>query len=161
MRASLRLLGDFTGNSKITVLVRIDKIGIEAPMIWSKSENEKEMLRDLENGVSHYADTAAPGQNGNAVISGHSSNYIWAKGSYNHIFKDLNNLEKGDIINIKTIQKNGRVIVYKYAVIGKYIDAPDDERIFENTDNSMVTLSTCWPLGTNLKRLVIKATMVK
>ncbi len=152
---------DFTGNSKITVLVRIDKIGIEAPMIWSKSENEKEMLRDLENGVSHYADTAAPGQNGNAVISGHSSNYIWAKGSYNHIFKDLNNLEKGDIINIKTIQKNGRVIVYKYAVIGKYIDAPDDERIFENTDNSMVTLSTCWPLGTNLKRLVIKATMVK
>lgn len=152
---------DLTGNSKITVLVRIDKIGIEAPMIWSKSENEKEMLADLENGVSHFSDTATPGQIGNAVISGHSSNYVWAKGDYNHIFKDLNNLEKGDVINIKTIQKNGRVIVYKYAVIGKYIDAPDDERIFENTDNSMVTLSTCWPLGTNLKRLVLKATMVK
>lgn len=152
---------DLTGNSKTTVLVRIDKIKIEAPMVWSKSENEKDMLGDLEKGVSHYAGTATPGQNGNAVISGHSSNYIWDKGDYNHVFKDLNNLEKGDIINIKTIQKNGRVIVYQYAVTGKYIDAPDDERIFEETDNSILTLSTCWPLGTNLKRLVVKAVMVK
>ena len=152
---------DFTGNSKTTFLVRIDKIGIEAPMVWSKSENEKEMLLDLENGVSHFAKTGIPGQPGNAVISGHSSNYIWAKGNYNHIFKDLNKLEKGDIINIKTIQKNGRVITYQYVVSGKYIDAPDDERIFENTDNSILTLSTCWPLGTNLKRLVIKAAIAK
>ncbi len=152
---------DLTGNSKTIFLVRIDKINVEAPMIWSKSENEKEMLTDLEKGVSHYAGTATPGQLGNAVISGHSSNYIWAKGNYNHIFKDLNKLENGDKINIKTIQKNGRVITYEYMVSGKYIDAPDDERIFENTDNSILTLSTCWPLGTNLKRLVLKASMVK
>lgn len=152
---------DLTGNNRIKVFVRIEKLGIEVPMVWSKSENEKEMLSDLESGVSHFAKTAAPGQNGNAIISGHSSNYIWAKGNYNHIFKDLNDLEKGDSIIIKTVQKNGRIITYNYIVKGKYIDAPDDERIFEIVKSPMLTLSTCWPLGTTLKRLIIKAEVVK
>jgi LPXTG-site transpeptidase (sortase) family protein len=150
------------GNPQIKVEINITKLGLEGvPVIWSKTEIEKEMLSDLESGVSHYAQTAAPGQNGNAIISGHSSNYIWAKGNYNHIFKDLNNLEKGDGIAIKTIQKNGRVITYHYVVRGKYIDAPDDERIFETTETPILTLSTCWPLGTTFKRLVIKAELVK
>jgi hypothetical protein len=97
------------GNPKIATTVSVSKINVSAPMVWSGTSNENEMLSDLENGVAHFAQTAAPGQTGNMIISGHSSNYVWAKGNYNHIFKDLNNLEVGDVIDIQSTLLNGRV----------------------------------------------------
>lgn len=151
---------DAPGSARPLVEIIISKIDISAPMVWSKSENEKDMLADLENGVGRYDKTGAPGQN-NMVISGHSSNYIWAKGNYNHIFKDLNNLEKGDIVIVNTIQKNGRNIVYRYKINDKFVTAPDDERIFAETSTPSLTLSTCWPIGTNFKRIIVKAELEK
>lgn len=152
---------DAPGDAKPTVLVRIDKINIEAPMVWSTKADENSMLKDLENGLNHYPKSAAPGQIGNMVISGHSSNYLWAKGNYNHIFENLNNLEAGDGITITTIQKNGRVITYHYIVTEKFITAPDDEAIFAESDQPTITLSTCWPLGTNFKRVIVKGELAK
>jgi len=119
------------------------------------------MLRDLESGAAHYAKTAAPGQIGNMIISGHSSNYIWAKGDYNYIFKNLNNLEVGDKVVFRTVQKNGKVITYNYTITEKFVTSPDDEKIFAETKNPTLTLSTCWPLGTNFKRLIVKGELVK
>lgn len=153
---------DAEGDAKPMVLIGIKKINVEVPMIWSQSADEKAMLKDLEGGVNHYPKSAAPGQNGNAVISGHSSNYFWIKGDYNYIFKDLNNLEQGDVITATTIQKNGRIITYNYRISEKFVTSPDDERIFEEIDElPTITLSTCWPLGTNFKRLIVKAEMIK
>ena len=153
---------DAEGDAKPMVLIGIKKINVEVPMIWSQSAEEKAMLKDLEGGVNHYPKSAAPGQNGNAVISGHSSNYFWIKGDYNYIFKDLNNLEPGDVITATTIQKNGRIITYNYKISDKFVTSPDDERIFEEIDElPTITLSTCWPLGTNFKRLIVKAEMIK
>lgn len=152
---------DAAGDIKVSTLVKIDNLGVEAPMIWSKDADEKKSLVDLESGVSHYPGSGSPGQNGNMIVSGHSSNYIWAKGDYNHIFKDLNNLDNGDTITVKTIQKNGRIIVYHYAIADKFITTPVDEKIFEATPDQTLTLSTCWPLGTNFKRLIVKAALVK
>jgi len=153
---------DAPGDAKSSVEIAIKKINVVVPMVWSKSENEKSLLEDLKNGIIHYPKTAAPGQNGNMVVSGHSSNYVWVKGSYNYIFKDLNNLASGDIVDVKTIQQNGRAIVYHYKINGfKKIVAPDDPVIFENTPESTLTLSTCWPLGTNFRRLIVKADLVK
>lgn len=152
---------DAPGEAQPLLEFSIKKIGVEAPMVWSKSENEEDMLRDLENGLSHFPKTASPGQNGNAVISGHSSNYVWAKGEYKHIFKNLNDLEKGDLITVKASQKNGRMILYRYKVGEKYVTTPDDERIFADSKVPTLTLSTCWPLGTTLKRVIIKAEMIR
>jgi LPXTG-site transpeptidase (sortase) family protein len=152
---------DAPGDAKPLVIVDINKIGAEAPMVWSQSTDENKMLADLENGISHYYKSASPGQNGNMIISGHSSNYIWAKGDYNHIFKDLNSLENGDEIVVTTLQKNGRVITFHYQVADKFITAPDDGQIFAETSDPTITLSTCWPLGTNFRRLIIKGNLVK
>lgn len=151
---------DDDGKSRLMTLIQIDKIGVEAPMVWSSSENEKDMLKDLENGLSHYNGTASPRQEGNMIISGHSSNYFWAKGGYNHIFKDLNDLENGDIVTVKTIQKNGRILTYQYKINDKFVAWPDDERIFASSEGATLTLSTCWPLGTTLKRVIVKADLI-
>lgn len=153
---------DAPGDAKPSVEISVKKINAVVPMIWSESESEESLLEDLKNGVIHYPKTASPGQSGNMVISGHSSNYIWAKGNYNYIFKDLNNLAAGDVVDVKTIQQNGRAIVYHYKINSfKKIVAPDDPVIFENTPGSTLTLSTCWPLGTNFRRLIAKADLMK
>ncbi|MDD5396728.1 MAG: sortase [Candidatus Moranbacteria bacterium] len=152
---------DAPGDAKPLVFVKIEKVGVDAPMVWSQSEDDKKTLKDLENGLSHFPKTAAPGDNGNSIISGHSSNYVWAKGDFNHIFKDLNDLQNGDVIDIKTIQANGKIITYEYKVNDKFVATPEDEKIFANTENPTLTLSTCWPLGTNLKRLIVKAEYLK
>lgn len=153
---------DAPGEAKPTVTIAIKKISVSVPMVWSKSEDENVMLEDLKNGVIHFPKTAAPGQNGNMVVSGHSSNYVWAEGNFNYIFKDLNNLAAGDVVDVKTVQRNGRAVVYHYKISGeKRIVAPDDPVIFENTSRSSLTLSTCWPLGTNFRRLIVKADLVK
>ncbi len=152
---------DIPGDTKLSMEISISKIGVTAPMVWSKTDVEKDMLKDLEKGLSHFPSTASPGQKGNAVISGHSSNYIWAKGDYNYIFKKLGELEKGDTITVTVTQKNGRVIIYQYVIADKFVTYPDDARIFEESDKSVLTLSTCWPLGTNFKRMIVKAELVK
>ena len=152
---------DAPGDARPEVFVKIAKLGVDAPMVWSNSEDEKSMLKDLENGIIHYPKTVSPGQNGNSVLSGHSSNYIWAKGDYNYIFRNLNDLKKGDSITIKLIQRNGRVFMYQYRVAEKFITLPNDSRIFEESSDPKITLSTCWPIGTNMKRVIVKAEMVK
>ena len=149
------------GEAMTTVYIKIEKLGVDAPMVWSKTDVEVKMLKDLENGLAHFMKTAAPGQVGNMIVSGHSSNYIWAKGGYNHIFKDLNNLQIGDLVTIKTVQKNGRIINYQYKITEKFTTTPDDERIFADSPTPTLTLTTCWPIGTNLKRLIVKAEIVK
>jgi len=153
---------DAPGEAKPKVDIEIKKMQIQVPMVWSKSDEESAMLEDLKNGIIHYPKTAAPGQNGNMVVSGHSSNYIWVKGNYNYIFKDLNSLSVGDMVDVRTVQKNGRAIIYHYKVNSfKKTVSPDDPVIFENTPGPTLTLSTCWPLGTNFRRLIVKADLVK
>jgi LPXTG-site transpeptidase (sortase) family protein len=152
---------DAPGEAKPAMLLTIKKIGVTAPLIWSLSNDEDSMQKDLENGVIHLLKTAAPGQTGNMVISGHSSNYIWAAGNFKFIFKDLNNLAVGDTVDVKTVQKNGRAIVYHYRITEKNVVSSDDPSIFSESTDSTLTLSTCWPLGTNFKRLIIKAELIK
>ena len=153
---------DAPGDAKPAVTVSIKKINMVVPMVWSQSEDDNAMLSDLKNGIIHYPKTASPGQAGNMVVSGHSSNYVWAKGNYNYIFKDLNSLAAGDTVDVKTIQQNGRAIVYHYKINGfKKIVAPDDPVVFENTPEPTLTLSTCWPLGTNFRRLIVKADLIR
>ena len=148
------------GDAKPAYEISIKKIGVKTPMIWSLSSDEAALEADLKNGVVRYPNTGIPGSRGNVVISGHSSNYAWATGSYNFIFKDLNALQNGDELVVKATQKNGKSFEYVYKVIGKKVVAPDDPGIFEENGQPIITLVTCWPLRTDWKRLVVKAKML-
>lgn len=144
------------GDARPQAVVLAQKINLAAPMVWSKAVENMEA--DLQNGVVHYPKSAVPGQRGNIIISGHSSNYSWAKGEYNSVFKDLNRFESGDEIIIRLTQKNGKIFDYAYKVLEKKVTNPDDEWIFtEFQDSSYLTLATCWPLGMDARRLVVRA----
>ncbi|NTW30963.1 MAG: sortase [Candidatus Moranbacteria bacterium] len=147
---------DASGDSKPSITVLVERIGVAAPMIWAGSEDEPSMLRDLERGVIRYPGSGIPGQSGNVIISGHSSNYVWAKGDYNSVFRRLGELAPGDSIVLRMRQANGKTFDYAYKMIEKRVTTPDDPWIFEAGERDEVTLSTCWPLGTAFKRLIVR-----
>jgi sortase A len=130
-------------------------LNLTVPLIWSQDANA--LLKDLQNGVVHYPGTAMPGDIGTSYISGHSSNYAWAKGNYNRIFAKLNDLQIYDSISITATQTNGKPVTFHYVVTAKDQFQPDDQRQFANIGKSTIALSTCWPVGTTARRLVVFA----
>lgn len=139
------------------MLLIIDKLKIEAPIIKSINEKEKDIQEDLKNGVVLFPNTAMPGDFGNTVLFGHSSDYFWRDGNFKTIFSLLNQLNAED--EIKIIENNKELI---YKVTNKQIVSKNNKVILEQTENERrLTLITCWPIGTDLKRLAIEAELVE
>jgi len=137
----------------------IDKINVKAPIIFDiDGADENKYFKALEKGVAHMKNTSKPGEQGNVIIFGHSSAAIGATGGYNEIFAKLNNLNTNDEIKIKDSKNNKE---YRYKVNEKKIVLPTDVDIVNNTKNNQLTLFTCWPIGSDEKRLVIVANEIK
>lgn len=133
--------------------LEIPSLKIDAPLVFST--DAKNFDKDLQNGVIHYPGTALPGQVGTSYISGHSSNYVWAKGNYNHIFTQLDQLADNTSFTITVKTKDGKTSILHYVVTGRQQYDPKDQSQFENGAKSVVALSTCWPVGSTKYRMVI------
>lgn len=133
----------------------IPKINVKAPIIWNSETDEQSMLKNLQKGVAHYKGTSLPDENGNVFITGHSSYYLWDKGKYKTVFALLPKLEKGDQITLS--YKNQ---VYIYQVFEKIEVRPKDTWVLAQTPEPILSLMTCVPIGTNLRRLIIKASLI-
>ncbi len=130
----------------------IPKINVEIPVVYDQaSTEEKEIQKSLEQGVVHYATTPNPGQKGNSVIVGHSSNNIFNQGKYKFAFVLLSRLEQGDIFYLT---KDGTR--YAYKIYDKRIIKPTDVSVLGPADKvATATLITCDPPGTSLNRLIV------
>jgi LPXTG-site transpeptidase (sortase) family protein len=146
-------------NTGVPGLLEIPDLKIKVPVIWSK--DPKNFEQDLQVGVVHYPGTAMPGEIGTMYIAGHSSNYVWAKGSYNQIFSKLGNLALNTSFKITATEQNGKTVVFNYVVTKIQQYKPTDQAQFQNTDKSVVALSTCWPVGSTAKRLVVFGTLTQ
>jgi sortase A len=107
----------------------------------------------LQKGVAHAKGTAFPGEGGHIFMFAHSTDYVWNVGTYNAVFYLLYKLEVGDEVNL--FYKGTR---YVYKVTGKQIVDPSQvEYLTRKTPNELLTLQTCWPPGTTLKRMLVFA----
>ena len=73
--------------------IQIPKIGVDSIVVNGVSRD------DLRKGPGHYPDTPMPGQFGNAAIAGHRT-------TYGAPFGDLDQLNPGDLIQVRTLQGN-------------------------------------------------------
>lgn len=130
----------------------IPKINVEMPVVYDEpSIEEKAVQTALERGVLHYATTPSPGEKGNVVIFGHSSNNIFNPGKYKFAFVLLSRLENGDTFYLT---KNSKL--YAYRIYKKQVVSPEEVGVLASADKSdTATLITCDPPGTTLKRLVV------
>ena len=101
-----------------------------------------------------------PGEIGTTYIAGHSSNYSWAKGGYNQTFTHLDALTNDTAFQITVTTTDGKQVTYHYVVVSHQLYSPTDQAQFANTGKSLVALSTCWPVGSTAKRLVVYAQLV-
>jgi LPXTG-site transpeptidase (sortase) family protein len=132
--------------------ISVPKIRAQAPLFFDVDPfNESEYKPVLRNGVAHAKGTKHPGEKGSVFVFAHSSGNPIEITNYNTIFLRLNELEKGDEI---TITKNGKN--YKYKVTEKKIVWPGEVKYLEEKKNQLI-LQTCWPIGTDLKRLLVFA----
>jgi sortase A len=132
----------------------IPKIGANSRVIPNiNAGDEKEYLAALKKGVAQASGTSYPGENGHIFLFAHSADNIFDIGTYNAVFYLLYKLENNDEVDI--FYKNKR---YIYSVIDKKVVDPNEvEYLTRKTDGEFLTLQTCYPPGTTLKRLLIFA----
>lgn len=137
----------------------IPKINVDVPVTYDIGSDYDSQMAAMKNGLAHFAIPGArshPGQIGNTVIAGHSSNDLFDSGNYKFIFAQLEKLNVGD-----TIYANYNSIRYTYAVTGKEVVNPTDvDKLVYATDKSIITLVTCTPLGTATNRLFVIAEQI-
>lgn len=138
----------------------IPKINVDVPVDYNVTTvNEADIQNSLRDGATHYklpGANAVPGQNGNTVILGHSSNDVFNQGAYKFVFVLLDRLQPGDVFYL---HYNGTRYIYRVAET-RVIDPTDIKALQIGTDKPMATLITCTPPGTALKRLIIFAEQI-
>lgn len=113
---------------------------------------------DLTKHLIQYSGTSIPGENGTAIIFGHSTLPSWFNPKdYKTIFANLHKIENGDeiITNVNGVR-------YTFKVFSVTVTSPEDQSMFSQSfDSSYLTVITCTPPGTVWKRLIVRATIIK
>lgn len=126
-------------------ILAIPKLEIYARIAEGVEEDQ------LYYGVGHHKETAIPGEIGNAVLAGHRTSYRM------HPFKELDEVEIGDVIEIVTPKKT-----FTFSVFDTFIVDYNDRSILkQGQDEAILTLYTCHPEGSLEYRLVVQARLVE
>lgn len=135
-------LSYFLSIPKLKIFDAVVKIGVE----------------NLDKNLVQYPGTGKPGKNGNVVIFGHSVlPQFFNPKNYKTIFSTLPTIGKGEEI---LLDYDG--IRYTYKVDELKEVPPNDVSILEQKyDDAYVTLVTCVPPGTYLRRLIVRGRLVK
>jgi sortase A len=137
----------------------IPKINVDVPVLYDVGNDYTSQMAAMSKGVAQFAIPGAsshPGQIGNTVIAGHSSNDLLDTGDYKFIFAQLDKLEIGD-----TIYANYQSKRYTYTVTKKEVVKPSEvSKLVYPTDKPILTVLTCTPLGTAINRLLVTAEQV-
>lgn len=148
----------FTNTPNLSdVSARVRYYNLSIPKLKITNATVEVAGTDLSANLIHFKGTALPGKPGNTVVFGHSTlPQLYNPKNYLTVFTYLTSLKKGDKI---LIDYDG--IKYTYKIDQMFEVKPEDIEILEQkTDNSILTLVTCVPPGTYLRRLVVKSKLV-
>lgn len=142
-------------DSQFSVIV--PKVEINAKVIPNIDPfNDEEYKAALAQGVAHAKNTSYPDGKGNVFIFAHSTRFTTDVQKYNAIFYLLDKLETEDSIYLVYKEK-----LYHYKVKDKKIIDPSEiEFLQDESEEKTLTLMTCWPAGTTLKRLLVISQLI-
>lgn len=117
--------------------------------------NPIEYQKALKEGVAHARGSSRPGEKGNVFLFAHSSDNFYSLGRTNTVFFLLNKLEAGDSFLVVFEKK-----IFPYRVLEKKVVAAEAVEYLEKEESADqsegITLMTCWPPGTDYRRLIVK-----
>ncbi len=139
--------------------IYIPKIRVDSDVIYDTTPDQVSQLKAMERGVAWFGIAGAnskPGQVGNTVLSGHSSNDWLESGNSKFVFARLEQLQLGDMIYL-----HYNTTRYSYTITKREIVKPTEiNKLVYKTDRPVLTLITCTPLGTSEKRLLLTAEQI-
>ena len=121
----------------------ISRIGVQAPIYEGTSETV------LDSGIGRIEGTAKFSDIGNVGVAAHRDGF----------FRGLKDVQLGDEIRVATLKQD---LVYK--VVGTEIVSPTDVSVLDPTENSRITLVTCYPfyfVGSAPQRFIVYADIVE
>lgn len=125
------------GNSTVWGKIKIDKIGIEYPIIEYVNDDS------LWKSICKISNNSINGT-GNLCLAGHNMRNMT-------MFAKIKNLKVGDSVEITNIYGNK----YTYIVYESFYVDPTEVEVLKNTSESIVTMITC--NNTSSKRLIVRA----
>ena len=130
----------------------ISEFTLSVPKLKIYQAKVKVDSENMDQALALFPGTALPGEEGNAFITGHSVlPQFFNPQDYKKIFSTLPQLEEGDevLVNIAGVE-------YRFLVESKKVVNPDDVSALQPpAPGKYLTLMTCVPPGTSLKRLVV------
>lgn len=136
-------LSDKFSDEDIFSAIEIPKLELVIPIYLGSSEE------NLSRGIGQVEGSSLPlgGESTHTVLAGHRGMGTKA------MFRNIDQLQDGDVFYIHTMNETLTYEVYRQKVI--YPDQTDDLEIVENKD--LATLLTCHPYRHNYQRLLIQA----
>lgn len=125
------------GNSTVLGKIKIDKIGIEYPILEYKNDDT------LWKSICKISNNTINGT-GNLCLAGHNMRNMT-------MFAKLKNVKKGDTVEITNIYGK----VFKYKVYESFYVDPSQVEVLKNTSEPIITMITC--NNTSSKRLIVRA----
>ena len=123
------------------IRIGIPAINVDAPVV--KGDD----CEALKTGVGLNAESGLPGKPGNVILSGHND-------IFGQVFRELDRLKAGDEVLILT-EKNA----YTYVVTGTQIVQPSQVEVMRQTEDSTLTLISCYPYLVDTQRIVVSAAL--
>lgn len=133
---------------------RIDALAKVIPSV--DPQNPEKYQKALTQGVAHALGSSLPDEKGNIFIFSHSSLDFYLANRYNSVFYLLGKLEIGDLIYLSYKNK-----LYTYQVTAKKVVEAQETEYLKSGSGRVLTLMTCWPPGTSLKRLIVRAQLAE
>lgn len=125
------------------IRIGIAAINVDAPVVQGDD------WEALKTGVGLNSSSGVPGKSGNVILSGHND-------IFGQVFRELDRLVPGDEIVLLT-EKNA----YTYTVTGTQIVQPSQVEVMRQTEESTLTLISCYPYLVDTQRIVVSANLKK
>jgi len=122
--------------------IKIPKINVDVVVVEGTTQSA------LRAGAGHYPQTPLPCEAGNVAIAGHRT-------TYGKPFHNLDQLGPGDEITLETPIGSCRYVLEAVP----FVVSPTDTYVIDQTDRSMLTLTTCHPKGSARQRLIVQAVL--
>ena len=136
--------------------IRIPAIDIDATVVVPEEVHINALDTALMEGVVYYPDSGRVGKPGNAFFFGHSSWLPVVRNENFAIFNNLGDAEPGDRVIVSTSRSD-----FVYVVTGKRVANREEIWVsFEESGDSIITLSTCNSFGAKIERIVVEAKLV-
>ena len=127
-----------SGTGRI-IRIGIAAINVDAPVVQGDD------WEALKTGVGLNNTSGIPGKSGNVILSGHND-------IFGQVFRDLDRLVPGDEIVLLT-----EMNAYTYIVTGTQIVQPSQVEVMRQTEESTLTLISCYPYLVDNQRIVVSA----